>query len=381
MSTGQVILSKRKKGIIRNALIREFESQGFKFVDGSLQFDASSKENVRRLNTHSVQYMIEKNKQLIEKYQDLFLQKYIIDGKSLDPYRIEPKIVQVTNDYHAALFRWIKLHWSIPISAGYGRRLRYIVFDKTSNGVIGIIGLADPVYSLTDRDNLIGWTAKQKSIRLKHLMDAFVLGAVPPYNLILGGKLVASLVASKEVYDDFKTKYAGKRSLIRGDRFDGKLVAVTTTSALGRSSLYDRIKIPNGPEFIHVGWTRGYGEFHFMNGFYSKLSEIVKSSGYTGKNKKWGTGVRSRRAVVRKALTLLGLPMSLHNHGIQREIFMTPLGDNWKEFLCGKRKRFESYGLTVADISDYMKQRWLIPRSERDKSYLAFKPESYSVSF
>jgi len=32
--------------------------------------------------------------------------------------------------------------------------------------------------------------------RLVNVMDAYVLGAVPPYNMLLGGKLVASLVRS-----------------------------------------------------------------------------------------------------------------------------------------------------------------------------------------
>ena len=35
------------------------------------------------------------------------------------------------------------------------------------------------------------------------MMDAYVLGAVPPYNMLLGGKLVASLVRSRDIYDDF----------------------------------------------------------------------------------------------------------------------------------------------------------------------------------
>jgi hypothetical protein len=360
--------------------LAEFRAQGFKLVDNTLEFDALSKESIRKLNRHAVQFLVEKNKELIEKYEGKFIKTYIIDGKSLNPNRIEPRIVKVENEYFATLFRWVKLHWSIPISAGYGRRLRYIVFDRTSGSVIGIIGLADPVYLLTDRDNLIGWSRKQQSKRLKHLMDAFVLGAVPPYSMILGGKLVASLVASKEIYDDFKSQYGGKKSVIRGERFDGTLAAVTTTSAFGRSSMYDRIRIPSGPEFIHVGWTRGYGEFHFMNGMYHRLSGMVKSSGYTGKNKKWGTGVRSRRAVVQKALVMLGLPKKLQFHGIQREIFMTPLGHNWQAFLQGKTKRFRPYGMYVTEISDYMIKRWVVPRSERDKSFLTFKPEAYSVS-
>jgi hypothetical protein len=68
-------------------------------------------------------------------------------------------------------------------------------------------------------------------------MDAFVLGAVPPYSSLLGGKLVAMLAASNEVRSAFKKKYSNQRSLIRRKKLDGRLALLITTSALGRSSL------------------------------------------------------------------------------------------------------------------------------------------------
>ena len=41
-------------------------------------------------------------------------------------------------------------------------------------------------------------------MRLRNVMDAFVLGAVPPYRELLCGKLVAMLAASDEVRDAFR---------------------------------------------------------------------------------------------------------------------------------------------------------------------------------
>ena len=35
------------------------------------------------------------------------------------------------------------------------------------------------------------------------MMDGYVVGAVPPYNMLLAGKLVTSLIASREVADVF----------------------------------------------------------------------------------------------------------------------------------------------------------------------------------
>lgn len=361
-------------------LTKTLKKQGFKIDGNFLKFNASSKEKIRKLHSVSVKYLLEKNRKFIKENDSKFLEMYVADGDDINPKEIDPKLVIVDNEKNSLVFKWVKLHWSIPISSGYGRRIRYLVKDKHTDKLIGIIGLGDPVYALKDRDGFIGWSSETKSRKLKNIMDAFVLGAIPPYNRILGGKLVAALISSKEVSKDFKKKYKNKKSLIRGDIFDGKFAGITTSSALGKSSVYDRIKISDGAEFLHVGWTCGSGDFQFLNSYYKDLLELVKSSGYTGKNKKWGTGVRNRRVVVKQSLNLLGLPSRLIYHGIKRELFFVPLGKNWKRFLCGETTRLDPYGLSVAEISEFIKNRWIIPRSERDASYLEFTSKSYSLS-
>jgi hypothetical protein len=43
-----------------------------------------------------------------------------------------------------------------------------------------------------------------RSGRHANVLDAYVLGAVPPYNRLLGGKLVAAMLRTKEVRDAFR---------------------------------------------------------------------------------------------------------------------------------------------------------------------------------
>jgi hypothetical protein len=69
-------LSRRSLGILRNSLLAEFRAQGFKLVDNTLEFDALSKESIRKLNRHAVQFLVEKNKELIEKYSELTSPRY-----------------------------------------------------------------------------------------------------------------------------------------------------------------------------------------------------------------------------------------------------------------------------------------------------------------
>ena len=68
------------------------------------------------------------------------------------------------------------------------------------------------------------------------MMELNVCGAIPPYNEILGGKLVALLATSPQVISDYRDRYSDKRSEI-ASRLKGEdvcrpadLVYVGTTS-------------------------------------------------------------------------------------------------------------------------------------------------------
>ena len=112
---------------------------------------------------------------------------HFADGSEIDPSRIRLRLVRVLSDTSEAdLFRMATLTWSVPVSCGFGRRLRYLVWDDGHDRIAGIIALGDPVFNLSVRDTLIGWTVEERSHRLVNLLDAYVLGAVPPYNRLLG---------------------------------------------------------------------------------------------------------------------------------------------------------------------------------------------------
>jgi hypothetical protein len=97
----------------------------------------------------------------------------------------------------------MELTWSVPVSNGFGRRLRYLVWDKQNEKLLGIIAIGDPIFNLSVRDNHIDWNVEDGGKRLVNMMDAYVFGALPPYNMLLGGKLVACLLRTRDIYDDF----------------------------------------------------------------------------------------------------------------------------------------------------------------------------------
>src|SRR6201999_4406837 len=118
--------------------------------------------------------------------------------------------------------------------------LRFLVMDESNAKLIGLIGLGDPVFAMRARDEWIGWDSEAKRKNLWHLMDAYVLGAVPPYSNLICGKLVAMLALSNEVRAAFRLRYADTSSIIQRTKRPAYSTMLSTTSALGRSSVYNR---------------------------------------------------------------------------------------------------------------------------------------------
>ena len=157
------------------------------------------KNRIRDLHHPAVLHRREVAKKGLLAHETTLLAR-LATGSEIDPLRIKPELIEVQRGSEdERLFRYAALHWSIPVSSGYGRRLRFLLIDQSNGKLIGLFGLADPVYNLGPRDAWVGWEADTRRRHLRYVMDAFALGAVPPYSFLLCGKLVAMLVASSEV--------------------------------------------------------------------------------------------------------------------------------------------------------------------------------------
>lgn len=366
---------------LRAKIVRSLRAQGFCVKKGNVVPPANlTKDDVRSLHSVAVKHQKDRSRPRLEHLESTLLRR-IASGCEIDPVKISPSLIEVQSDSEdELLFRYAGLHWSIPVSSGYGRRLRFLVIDDQNGKLIGLIGLGDPVFSLGARDRWIGWSPGARSTRLKNVMDAFVLGAIPPYSFLRCGKLVAMLATSETIRRSFKRKYAGTRSLIRKQPHDGRLALITTTSALGRSSLYNRIRLGAVPLYTSVGYTMGSGEFHFTNGLYSTISDYAdKHCTATAKQETWGTGFRNRREVVKKVLPALGLRSEWLYHGIEREVFVVPMAHNSREFLCEEHSRVRWFHRTTDDIISYFKERWLMPRIAKDNSYLTWNSSQWRL--
>lgn len=366
---------------LRARIVRSLRKQGFGLRSGRLlPPDPGDKEQIRRLHEEAVRHRVARARAGLERHENRLL-SFIAQGSEVSPERVRPQVVVVRpNSEDELLFRYARLHWSIPVSAGYGRRLRFVVYDGSNGKLMGLFGLGDPVFSLGPRDRWIGWDSKRKKRRLQCVMDLFVLGAVPPYSHLLCGKLIALLATSREVQQTFRRKYHGRRTFISRRLLNGRLALLTTTSALGRSSLYNRLTYRGQSVFRSLGFTRGSGEFHFSNGFYQSLRELaIEQCDPTAKDLRWGNGFRNKRELLRKVLPLIGLSRELVYHGVQREIFVAPLARNTTAFLRGEKERLMWYGRSADDLFTWFRERWFLPRAARDDRYRAFDPETYRL--
>lgn len=217
-----------------------------------------------------------------------------------------------------------------------------------------------------------------------NMMDIVVCGSIPPYNELLGGKLVSMLACSPIVIRDYTKKYKRKVSEIassmKGEKVirDSRLVYLATTSlyAMG-SSQYNRIKVPldrgGSIEFKRIGKTEGLSTVFFSGETTNLLSRILElQDGGKRFNNVYGEGTSPRFRMIKKGLAAIGLkPDAFLNHYSPKIVYTIDLAINTKRFLLGLDDNVD-YGYDLSDdkvinqktqeIIEYWYRRWLEKR-------------------
>lgn len=241
------------------------------------------------------------------------------------------------------------------VTRGAMTALELLVISKTPHDVV----ISDPVIGLGIRDQYIGWTKEQKLQRLYNCMTAYILGAVPPYNLTLGSKLIALCLMFPEVREVFYNKYKDKISLISGENKQAHLLYIDTLGAFGKSSIYNRL---NNWKFI--GYTKGQSHLHITaNGSWELIKQVVSEDFFN--TYKFGQGPNWKMRVLKEGLRELGFSADMVSIGWQRGYYSCPLAENWQEYLVGESDIPQWKPLKKDDLIEYWKNRWIIPRLEK----------------
>src|ERR1035437_5764288 len=373
-----VIIVSTRVATLKKRLRSHLKSLGFhKTDDGTFTAPGASKDVIRTI--HSVQRddRLAVNRDFISGHFSNLI-KYFDSGKDIDVARISPVLQRISSDtWETELFRLAALTWSVPVSNGFGRRLRYLVWDNHNGKLMGIIAIGDPVFNLSVRDTLIDWDARARGERLVNIIDAYVLGALPPYNALLGGKLVACLIRSRDIYDDFAKAYGKTTGIISQQEKKARLLAVTTSSSMGRSSVYNRLKLGGTEYFTPIGYTGGGGHFHIPDSLFSVFRDYLRLIGHAYADQhRFGQGPNWRLRTTRAALVALGFDEDMLRHGIQREVFICELANNALKLLHRGRGRPDlSSLLSAEEVANLAVERWMLPRSQRRPEFKVWKRE------
>lgn len=231
-------------------------------------------------------------------------------------------------------------------------------------------------------------TALQANRKTKigsNIMEIIVCGAIPPYNELLGGKLVAMLMTSPTVIADYNERYSSQISEIasrmKGQPVirDSRLAFLGTTSLypIG-SSQYNRIKIPtlNGEiQYKKLGETEGFSSIFFSDTTSSLLNKmLIQVEGGRRINNVFGEGTSPRMRLMRHGLSTLGIPETFIKNSTKRIIYGIELAKNSKEFLSGHTNELQYFypldknvEVYTQEIINFWKTRWLLNRLEKQE--------------
>jgi hypothetical protein len=359
---------------LRERIIQVLKEQGFK-INPHVRPKGCSKTTYRRIQQKArfEQLSLHKNF-LVDSVKKV--KNYCRDGSEIIPDEISLELREVqAGSLEEILFRWWNLiWWSIPFQRSYGRQMRFLLWDTTHDAPFGLICLQSPVLKMSVRDNYLRIPKDELDIWVNRSMNAQRVGALPPYNELLGGKMVALALACNEIREAYRRKYKNYISIIKERKLKAELLFITTTSAFGKSSLYNRLKCNGEVVAECLGYTQGSGTFHIPEELYEELLEFLKNQGIDVA-RSYGHGPSRKLKLISLGLKYLGLP-KFEYHGIKREFYLFPLVKNLREVIQDSQKPIW-VDRPFNKLVDYWKERWALPRAERMPEWKTFNSNKF----
>ena len=264
---------------LREKIIDVLRDQGFK-INPHVRPAGCSKRTYRRIQSKARLEQLALHKKFLQEKLSK-VKNYCRDGRDIDPDKISVELREVlSGSLEEILFRWWNLvWWSIPYQRSYGRQMRFILWDAAHDMPFGLILLQSPVLKMSVRDKYLEIPKEELDLWVNRSMHAQRVGALPPYNEILGGKMVALALTANEIREVYERKYNSYKSILKERIIEPDLLFITTTSAFGRSSLYNRLKYNGEIVAESLGYTKGSGTFHIPEELYLEILEFLSRKG------------------------------------------------------------------------------------------------------
>jgi len=119
---------------LRRMIYTELTESGFRFKRNAIvPPDLRDKSALRKVHKSALEHLLVENRKCILENENKLLE-FFADGNDVVPEEISPKLVLIedASSENTELFRYASYLWSIPLSRGFGRRLRYLVMDESN---------------------------------------------------------------------------------------------------------------------------------------------------------------------------------------------------------------------------------------------------------
>ena len=221
------------------------------------------------------------------------------------------------------LYSILRIHCSsLEYSQGMGRSLKGIVGFNSPKGfrLLGVCSLHSDSHTLGVRDTHIGWVESQRANNREHLVNMNSSIPTQPFGFNrLGGKFMA--LAVLKLIPNWERKYKTK------------IVAVMTTSLHGPQSQYSGMK----RYWNSLGVTSGSMTIHPDRDTYSYWRQWYKDH-YPNHFEEIQHQTSPKQAMLSAIFKVLNIDRKQYEHGLRRGVYMCPLYQNYKEFLCDEIK-------------------------------------------
>lgn len=364
---------------LRKEIIGVLKKQGFS-INPHLHPDGDTKEVYKKIHQ---QRRVEK----IQEHKNFLLSnlrianEWGLNGKEIEPERIKLEIREVKQDsFEAKLFLWWDLvWWSIPYEGHIGRQLRFIIWDVEHEAPFGLIRLQSAPLRQNVRDITLGIKKEERDYWVNMSMYAQRVGALPPYNELLGGKMVALSLTANEVREAYREKYEDRLTLIKNRKLPAYLLFVTTTATFGKSSIYERLNYKGKSVSEFLGYTAGSGTFHLPEELYQRIIKYLQNKGINTKRENWKEAHKTtpsrKLKLINLAFEYLGMPNFAY-HNIPRGFYLFSNVENLRQVIQGKEEPIW-YDRPFRDLSSYWLKRWGIPRAKRTNKWREFNFDAF----
>jgi hypothetical protein len=276
----------------------------------------------------------------------------LLGDATIDLQKITPEIKICRTFADHELFRYAKLFQHVPTTNRVGRQLRCLIYDvgQQPKRLMGVFELTSGPYTMGARDAYLTWSGPgRKTLKdrgLRRLMDLATIVAIPPYNILLGGKLIAALAFSDFVVNEVRRRYRSE------------MLGVVATSATGlHCAILNRIGLRPGGLFSRVGQTSGYSTL----GFSPKTLGAARAflPGFVSAPEgEFSKSVRPIH-VLRVAMRNCGIASTtILQSSYPKGVYLGFLDPADIEALRSGRSR-RAYGVTIESILTYWRTRYL----------------------